>query len=191
MGFGLNITDPQQVCSMIERVRREFGQIDILINNAGITQKKAIQEMSLEEWNRILTVDLTGVFLCCQAVLPSMISQRYGRIVNVSSVSGRNGGGIFGGSHYCAAKAGVIGFSKALGKEVAVHGITVNCVAPGASKTDIGGNRYENKPQPTGVPMNRRGEAHETAAAILFLASEHASFITGATIDVNGGSYMV
>lgn len=191
IGLGLDVTQADQIKEAFQKIHDQFGRIDILINNAGITQKKAVLELSLEEWERMLMVDLTSVFLCCQAALPYMIEQRYGRIVNVSSVSGRNGGGVFGGAHYCAAKAGVIGFSKALGKEMAPFGITVNCVAPGASKTDIGGNLYENKPHPMGVPMDRRGEAAETAAAMVFLASEHASFITGATIDVNGGSYMV
>lgn len=190
-GYGLDVTNQEQIEKVFHEIHETFGRIDILVNNAGITQKKTVIEMSLDEWNKIVNVDLTSVFLCCKAALPYMIEQGYGRIVNTSSVSGRNGGGVFGGAHYCAAKAGVIGFSKALGKEVATKGITVNCVAPGASNTDIGGNKYENKPHPTGVPMDRRGDAAETAAAIVFLASEHASFITGDTIDVNGGSYMV
>lgn len=190
VAMGLDVTDEGQVRHMVEVTIETFGRVDILINNAGLTQKKTTAEMTLAEWELIIRIDLTGVFLCSRAVLSVMEGQGYGRIVNVSSVSGRNGGGVFGGSHYCAAKAGVIGFSKALAKEVAQAGITVNCVAPGASKTDIGGNPFENKPQPTGVPMNRRGEAKETAAAIVFLAGRDASFITGVTIDVNGGAYM-
>lgn len=189
--IGIDVSDEAQVNAAAEETLKQFGHIDILINNAGITQKKTLSEISLDEWNRMQSINMTSIFLACKAFLPSMVAQKYGRIVNTSSVSGRNGGGVFGGSHYCASKAAVIGFSKALAKEVATTGVTVNCVAPGASKTDIGGNKFENKPHPTGVPMDRRGEAREIASAVLFLASEDASFITGHTIDINGGSYMV
>ena len=189
--LAVDVSNEDQVNFAAAETLRTFSRVDILVNNAGITQKKTLLEISLDEWNRMQNINMTSIFLACKAFLPSMIAQKYGRIVNTSSVSGRNGGGVFGGSHYCASKAAVIGFSKALAKEVATTGVTVNCVAPGASKTDIGGNKFENKPHPTGVPMDRRGEPREIASAVLFLASEDASFITGHTIDINGGSYMV
>ena len=179
-----------EVKKVVSETVRQFGRIDILMNIAGITQKKRLTEITLEDWNHMMDVDMTSIFLMCREVVPVMREQHYGRIINMSSVSGRHGGGVFGGSHYCAAKAACIGFSKAVAKEVAKDGITVNCVAPGPSKTDIGAGAYENKPHPVGVPMDRRGEADEIASAFVWLASEGASFITGATIDVNGGSYM-
>ncbi len=186
----VDVSNEQSVQTMVKTALEHFGRIDILINNAGISQKVSSLDMTLQDWNRIMAVDLTGIYLCCHEVLPSMVEQQYGRIVNVSSISGRNGGGITGGAHYCAAKAGVIGYSKALGKEFALDGITVNCVAPGASKTDINGKRFEDKSIPDGVPMQRRGEREEIASAVLFLSSRFASFITGHTIDANGGAYM-
>jgi len=190
IGVKVDVSDPESVENMVKTALEHFGRIDILVNNAGISQKVTSLDMTLADWNRIMSVDLTGIFLCCHSVLPIMVKQHYGRIVNVSSISGRNGGGITGGAHYCAAKAGVIGYSKALGKEFALQGITVNCVAPGASKTDINGKRFEDKSIPDGVPMQRRGEREEIAAAVLFLACPLASFITGCTIDANGGAYM-
>ena len=189
--MGVDLTSEEEVKRAVSETMKLFGRIDILMNIAGITQKKIMTEITLEEWNRMMNVDMTSIFLMCREVVPIMKAQHYGRIVNMSSVSARNGGGVFGGSHYCAAKAACIGFSKAVAKEVAKDGITVNCVAPGASKTDIGAGPYEKKPHPVGVPMDRRGEADETASALVYLASEEVSFITGATIDVNGGSYMV
>ena len=137
-GIVVDGTDYDQVNAAVASIKEEFGRIDIMINNAGITQKRTILELTMEDWNRMISVDLTSVFIWCQAVLPSMLEQHYGRIVNVSSVAGRNGGGIFGGAHYSAAKAGVIGFSKALGKAYATEGIISNCVAPSACKTDMG-----------------------------------------------------
>jgi NAD(P)-dependent dehydrogenase (short-subunit alcohol dehydrogenase family) len=119
-----------------------------------------------------------------------MKEKRYGRIVHVSSIAARRGGGLLGGGHYASAKAGLIGFSKALAREVAPYGITSNCVIPGSCQTDVGGIRLEDKPVPADLPMGRRGETAEVASAIAYLACDYAGFITGASLDVNGGAYM-
>ncbi len=190
LGLYVDVTQEESVLRMVEQTVAAYGKIDILITYAGSGHKKDSLAMTLEDWTRIITLDLTSVYLCCHAVLPYMLDQGYGRIVNVSSISARNGGGILSGSHYCAARAGVIGYTKALAKEFAGKGITANCVCPGASNTDINGVRYENKPTPGDIPMKRRGDAAETAYAAVFLASERASYITGAALDVNGGAYM-
>ncbi len=190
IGLKVDVASEADVKNMVATCMSEFGKVDILVNNAGITQSRPTVEMSLDEWNKILAVDLTGVFLCCREVLPHMIAREYGRIINVASISGQNGGGVFGGAHYCAAKAGVIGYSKALGKEMAKKGITVNAVSPGASKTDVGGRKFEDKAVPVDIPMGRRGETYEIASAAVYLASDHASYLTGSTISVNGGAYM-
>jgi len=188
-GLAVNVADAASIEAMMKAAVQEFGRIDILVNNAGYTQQKKLMEISLEDWQNLLAVNLTGVFLCCQAVIPHMLENRYGRIVNISSLGAKNGG-VTGGGHYCASKAGVIGFSKCVAKEVAQKGITVNCVAPGASKTDIGGIKFEEKYIPADIPMGRRGEREDIAFAVAFLACEQAGYITGATIDVNGGAYM-
>jgi 3-oxoacyl-[acyl-carrier protein] reductase len=188
----LNVTDEVSVQQMVRKTIKEFGRIDILVNNAGITQPVKTIDTTAADWDRILAVNLRGTFLCSQAVLQAMMAQQYGRIVNMSSVSGKRGGGVYGGSHYSAAKAGVLGFSKALAREVAEYGITVNCVAPGLIATDIraGLSTEEEKAIWETIPMKRPGTAEEIAATVAFLASDAAAYITGEDIDVNGGSHM-
>lgn len=190
IGVYVNVAEPDSVKKMVEATIEAFGRVDILITYAAVGQKKDSLSMTLEDWNRMMAIDLTSVYLCCHEVLPYMVEQKYGRIVNIGSVSARNGGGIMSGSHYCAAKAGVIGYTKALAKEFAEHGITANCVCPGASNTDINGIRFEDKKIPADIPMKRRGNKEEIAAAVTFLASDMASYINGVTLDVNGGAYM-
>ncbi|MCM3171853.1 MULTISPECIES: SDR family NAD(P)-dependent oxidoreductase [unclassified Paenibacillus] len=192
IGVELNVTSQESNQAMVEKVLQAYGRIDILVNNAGISQKATVAEMTLEDVTRVFNVNMFGLFLCTQAVLEPMKKQNYGRIISLSSVSAKRGGGVFGGAHYSASKAAVLGFSKNLAREVATDGITVNCIAPGLVNTDI----WKSLDQQTadgviaGIPMGRPGETEEIASAIAFLASSEASYITGEEIDINGGSHM-
>lgn len=187
-----NVTDEADVAAMVEDAIKDLGQIDVLVNCAGITQPVTVLNTTLEDWNRILNVNLTGTFLCSKAVLPHMQSRKYGRIVNISSVSGKRGGGVYGGAHYSAAKAGMLGFAKALARECVLDGVTVNSVCPGLIATDIRKGLSDEKERATWktIPMERPGTPEEVAHAVAFLASEGASYITGEDIDINGGSHM-
>lgn len=192
LGVELNVTSQLSIDAMVEEVLDAYGRIDILVNNAGISQKVTVQDMSLEDITRVFNVNMFGLFLCTQAVLETMKKQQYGRIISLSSVSAKRGGGVFGGAHYSASKAAVLGFSKNLAREVAQDGITVNCVAPGLVNTEIWKSLPEEdaKNVIAGIPLGRPGETSEIAATIAFLASEEASYITGEEIDINGGSHM-
>lgn len=192
LGIKLDVTNENSVKEMSDKVLSEYGRIDILVNVAGISQKITVEDMELEDMKRIFNVNMYGVFLCTKAVLKTMKNQKYGRIITVSSVAGKRGGGIFGGAHYSASKAAVLGFSKNLAREVANEGITVNCVAPGLIETDITKTLNEREIEflVKDIPMGRRGKTYEVASAITFLASEEASYITGEEIDINGGSHM-
>lgn len=191
-GVELNVTSWESIHAMVEQVVRSLGRIDILVNNAGISQKVTVEDMTLEDITRIFNVNMFGLFLCTQAVLETMKKQKYGRIVNLSSVSAKRGGGVFGGAHYSASKAAVLGFSKNLAREVAQDGITVNSVAPGLVNTDIWKSLDRDTADSViaSIPMGRPGETEEIASAIAFLASAEASYITGEEIDINGGSHM-
>lgn len=189
----VDVTQQQEVAGLVRTALERFGRIDILVNNAGITQPIKVVDMTEKDWDRILAVNLKGTFLCSQAVLSTMIKQGYGRIVNMSSVSAKRGGGVFGGAHYSAAKAGILGFAKALAREVAAHGITVNSVAPGLIATDIRGgleSPERQKEMSKDIPCQRLGTPEEVAETVAFLASEEAAYITGEDIDINGGSHM-
>jgi 3-oxoacyl-[acyl-carrier protein] reductase len=168
-----------------------FGRIDVLVNNAGITKHAMMSELALEDWHAILAVDLTAAFLCTQAVTPQMIGQQAGRIINISSQLALRGAAGF--SAYCAAKAGLIGFSKAVARELAQHGITVNCVAPGPVDTDmltVGGNSWSNADRER-LPLRRIGHPAEVAPSVLFLASEpEGNLFTGQTLGPNSGDVM-
>lgn len=192
LGVELNVTSKESVDAMVSKTLETFGRIDVLVNNAGISQKVTVEDMTLEDITKIFSVNMFGLFLCTQAVVKVMKKQKYGRIVSLSSVSAKRGGGVFGGAHYSASKAAVLGFSKNLAREVALDGITVNCVAPGLVNTDIWKSLPEDvaKGVIAGIPMGRPGETKEVAATIAFLASEEASYITGEEIDINGGSHM-
>lgn len=192
IGVELNVTSEESTKAMVAQVLEAYGRIDILVNNAGISQKATVAEMTLEDVTRVFNVNMFGLFLCTQAVLEPMKKQGYGRIVNLSSVSAKRGGGVFGGAHYSASKAAVLGFSKNLAREVAADGITVNSVAPGLVNTDIWKSLDKEVANGViaGIPMGRPGETEEIAAAIAFLASEESSYITGEEIDINGGSHM-
>jgi 3-oxoacyl-[acyl-carrier protein] reductase len=191
-GVELDVTSKESVDAMIEKVLAEYGRIDILVNNAGISQKATVEEMTLEDVKRIFNVNMFGLFLCSQAVIKPMKEQKFGRIINISSVSAKRGGGIFGGAHYSASKAAVLGFSKNMAREVAQYGITVNSVAPGLINTEIWKSLPKEQAQTVidGIPMGRPGETEEIASTVAFLASEEASYITGEEIDINGGQHM-
>jgi 3-oxoacyl-[acyl-carrier protein] reductase len=192
LGVELDVTSKKSNDDMVAKVIEEYGRIDILVNNAGISQKVTVEDMTSEDMKRIFNVNMFGLFLCSQAVLKPMKKQKFGRIINLSSVSGKRGGGIFGGAHYSASKAAVLGFSKNLAREVAVEGITVNSVVPGLINTEI----WKSLPKEqasgiiAGIPMGRPGETEEIAATVAFLASKEASYITGEDIDINGGQHM-
>ena len=191
-GVVVNITDEVSVQNMVDQVMEQYGRIDVLVNNAGISQKVTVADMTLADMKRIFEVNMFGLFLCSKACMKVMRAQKYGRIVNLSSVSGKRGGGIFGGAHYSASKAAVLAFSKNLSREISAEGITINSVCPGLINTEI----WKSLPKEDadkvieGIPMGRPGETQEVANAIVFLASKEASYITGEEIDINGGSHM-
>lgn len=190
-GFLLNVTDEKSIDSVIDAVKSQFGDIDILVNNAGITRDNLLMRMKENEWQDILDTNLTSVFRVSKALLRTMMKKRYGRIVTIGSVVGTMGNA--GQANYSAAKAGLIGFSKSLAREVASRGITVNVVAPGFIETDM--TRALSDEQRTAilsqVPANRLGEPDEIANAVAFLVSDDAAYITGETLHINGGMYMV
>lgn len=187
-----NICDKASVNALVAEVVERFGRIDVLINNAGVSQKVTVEDMTPEDMTRIFQVNMFGLFLITQAVCRVMKQQKYGRIVHLSSVSGKRGGGIFGGAHYSASKAAVLGFSKNLAREVSRYGITTNCVCPGLINTDIWKSLPKERADAiiADIPMGRPGETQEVADTIVFLASREASYITGEEIDINGGSHM-
>jgi NAD(P)-dependent dehydrogenase (short-subunit alcohol dehydrogenase family) len=171
-------------------VMDKYGRVDVLINNAGITQPLKTMDIDPESWRRVLDVNLGGVLYLSQAFIPHMRARKSGSIACMSSVSAQRGGGIFGGPHYSAAKAGVLGLAKAMARELGPDNIRVNCVTPGLIQTDITGGKLTDAMRTDilkGIPLNRLGEAQDVAHAYLFLASDLSSYITGAVIDVNGG----
>lgn len=190
-GFVLNVTENDSIEKLLADVRAEFGEIDILVNNAGITRDNLLMRMKDDEWQDIIDTNLSSVFRLSKAVMRAMMKKRHGRIITIGSVVGTMGNA--GQANYAAAKAGVIGFSKSLAREVASRGITVNVVAPGFIETDM--TRALTDDQRAGilsqVPANRLGDAKEIASAVAFLASDEASYITGETLHVNGGMYMI
>jgi len=191
-GVAGNICDKASVDALIADVLAKFGRIDVLVNNAGISQKVTVADMTMTDIQRIFNVNMFGLFQITQAVCEVMKKQSYGRIVHLSSVSGKRGGGVFGGAHYSASKAAVLGFSKNLAREVSQYGITTNCVCPGLINTEIWKSLPAEQAQAVidTIPMGRPGETQEVANAIVFLASKEASYITGEEIDINGGSHM-
>ena len=191
-GYAANLTDPDAVKELVNKIIEKYGRIDVLVNNAGISQKVTVADMTLDDIKRIFSVNMFGLFLITQAVCEVMKKQKYGRIVHLSSVSGKRGGGVFGGAHYSASKAAVLGFSKNLAREVSQYGITTNCVCPGLINTEIWKSMPKEQADAviTGIPMGRPGETQEVANAIVFLASKEASYIPGEEIDINGGSHM-
>jgi NAD(P)-dependent dehydrogenase (short-subunit alcohol dehydrogenase family) len=189
-----DVSSRDQVRRMVDSVTSTHGTVDILINNAGVLRNTPIADMPEEEWDLVLDVCLKGAFLCSQAVLPIMQARRYGKIVNVSSLAARSTS-VLGGAAYTAAKAGLLGFSRHLAREAAPYGINVNAICPGATDTPMtrGGTAGDEHFERVGkmVPLGHWGTPYDQAGAVMFLVSDAASFITGATLDVNGGQIMV
>ena len=193
LGFGADAAAPAEIRGVVDAVLERWQRVDVLVNNAGgFAAIRETEDITDEEWASILRSNLTTAFVCSRAVLPAMKRQRAGRIVNVASVVAR-GGAVRVTSHYAAAKAGVVGFTRHLALEVGPHGITVNAVAPGTTATErVKALRTpdESRELAQTIPVRRLGEPMEIAEAILFLASDAASFVNGATLDVNGGQVM-
>lgn len=185
-----DVSDPKQVLDMFVAARQKFGGVDVLVNNAAISSQKLFTDISFEEWNRMLAVNLTGAYNCCQAALPYMIHNKNGSIINVSSVWGQTGASCE--VHYSASKAGLIGLTKALAKELGPSNIRVNCVAPGVISTKMNGNLTVQalSELTENTPLGRIGDASEVAKAIYFLSSSYSEFITGQVIAPNGGFYI-
>ena len=190
-GIKLNVTDNEQIASLIKSVNEDFGSIDILINNAGITRDNILLRMKEDEWEDIINTNLSSLYRMSKSVLRGMIKKRSGRIISITSVVGAMGNA--GQSNYAAAKAGMIGFTKSLAREVGVRGITVNAVAPGFIETDMTSNLPDEQKEALAsqIPMGRLGTPDEIALAVLFLAGDGGSYITGQTLHVNGGMYSV
>jgi NAD(P)-dependent dehydrogenase (short-subunit alcohol dehydrogenase family) len=188
LGFQMDVTSKEQVHRVVGEVLDQWGAIDILVNSAGIYEVLPAEEISEEQWDRMLAVNLTGTFLCCQAVIPFMKRQGTGRIVSIASSAGKTGGTL-AGAHYSVSKAGVICLAKQLARELGPHGITVNAIAPGRIDTPMIhiASDEENEAFRLRTPLGRLGTAEDVAHAAVFLASDEASFITGEIVDVNGG----
>ena len=190
LAFELNVADADNVEAMVSKVTEKYGRIDYLINNAGITRDSLMMRMGDDAWQSVIDINLTGTYLCAKAVIRVMMKQRDGRIVNISSVVGAMGNA--GQTNYAASKAGVIGFTKSLAREVAARGITVNAVAPGFIQTAMTDALPDKAREELVnlIPNGRLGTPEDVAAAVRFLVSEDASYITGQVLHVNGGMYM-
>ena len=189
-GMALNVTEPDSIDALIKSVTDEYGAITILVNNAGITRDNLMLRMKEEEWNDIISTNLTSVYRLSKACLRGMIKARQGRIISISSVVGATGNA--GQANYAAAKAGVVGFSKSLAQEIGARGITVNVVAPGFIDTDMTRELSEELRSKLleNIPLRKLGQSEDIANAVLFLASDMGAYISGETLHVNGGMYM-
>ncbi|MDO1582814.1 SDR family NAD(P)-dependent oxidoreductase [Rhizobium oryzicola] len=191
VGLACNVTDKVACDAAAAELEKLWGSVDILVNNAGITQPLKIMEIGASNYDAVLDVNLRGTLYMSQAVIPGMRARKSGSIVNLSSVSAQRGGGIFGGPHYSAAKAGILGLTKAMARELAPSNIRVNAICPGFIATDITAGKLTPdmlEKIVEGIPMGRAGEASDVAGCALFLASELAAYCTGTEVDVNGGS---
>ncbi|AML58490.1 3-oxoacyl-[acyl-carrier protein] reductase [Serratia rubidaea] len=190
LGLAADVADPQAVSQAVAQILAHYGRIDVLVNNAGITQPVKTLEIGMQDYDRVLDVSLRGTLLMSQAVIPAMRANGGGSIVCLSSVSAQRGGGIFGGPHYSAAKAGVLGLAKAMAREFAPEQIRINSITPGLIQTDITGGLMQDERRHAiidAIPLGRLGNAQDVANAALFLASDLSSYLTGITLDVNGG----
>ena len=190
-GMKLDVTDNEQVSNLVKNIGEDFGSVDILVNNAGITRDNILLRMKEDEWEDIINTNLSSIYKMSKSVLRGMIKKRSGRIISITSVVGAMGNA--GQSNYGAAKAGIIGFTKSLAREVGVRGITVNAIAPGFIETDMTNSLTEDQKAvlASQIPMGRLGTVNEIAQAVLFLASDSGSYITAQTLHINGGMYTV
>ncbi len=189
----VDVSDERSVEFLIEKTLKTFGRVDYLVNNAGIMYRTRALDISAEEWTEVIKVNLTGPFLCIKAALPEMIKRRFGRIVNISSSAGRSVSTL-GGVHYTASKAGLLGLTRAVAKEVASFGITVNAVCPGLIDTEMVRKTTSQKELEAfldSFPIKRIGTPEEVGDLVVFLCSDRASYINGASLDINGGDLMV
>lgn len=190
LGLVADVTNKESCEAAAIAIQSAMGRVDILVNNAGITQPVKFLDITGKDYDRIMDVSLRGTLYASQAMLPMMVAQKSGSIVCISSVSAQRGGGILGGPHYSAAKAGVLGLARAMAREFGAHNIRVNCITPGLIATDINkGKIPEDKRQTIldGIPLGRIGEPNDVAGCVLFLASDLSKYCTGITLDVNGG----
>ena len=189
-GVQVNVASEKEVSEFVARALDETGRIDVLVNNAGITRDGLLVRMKESDWEDVLNINLKGTFLCIKAVTKPMMKQRYGRIINVSSVVGVSGNP--GQANYVASKAGIIGLTKGVAKELASRGITANVVAPGYIETDMTADLPDKAKEAmvSQIPLGRPGTPEDIAAAVVFLASDEAAYITGQTLHVSGGMYM-
>jgi len=189
-----DVADDDAVQRAFATVREQLGGVDLLVNNAGIVTSTPFLETTIDEFDRLLAVDYTSMWSCCRAAVPGMIDQRFGRIVNISSIAGKRGGGFLGRTAYSTAKAAVIGFTKALARELAPHAITVNAVAPGAMDTEMTKALREDEELLARVlatiPLARRGVIQDVADAVCFLCTDLAGYVTGETVNLDGGVMM-
>jgi 2-hydroxycyclohexanecarboxyl-CoA dehydrogenase len=193
VGLGCDVTSADQVDSAVSEIERDLPPLAALVNNAGITAPTRFLDIGEDEWDRIFDVNVRGTYLVTQRVLPGLLDRDYGRIVNLSSVSAVRGGGVFGGSHYSAAKAAVLGLTRALAREVGPRGVTCNALAPGLIATDITAGKLPPERHAqlmADVPVQRPGSVGEVASMVVYLCSEDAGYMTGATLDINGGSHI-
>jgi 3-oxoacyl-[acyl-carrier protein] reductase len=188
-GVKLDVTDNEQISNEVKSINEEFGSVDILVNNAGITRDNLLLRMKEDEWEDIINTNLSSIFKMSKSVIKGMVKKRSGRIISITSVVGAMGNA--GQSNYAAAKAGIIGFTKSLAREVGLRGITVNAVAPGFIATDMTDSLPDKQKDEltSQIPMGRLGSANEVANTVLFLAGDGSSYITGQTIHINGGMY--
>ena len=190
-GFALNVTENDQIENLMKSISDEFGSVDILVNNAGITRDNLLMRMKDDEWNDIMNTNLASVYKMSKAVLRGMMKKKSGRIISIASVVGAMGNA--GQTNYSAAKAGIMGFTKSLAREVGPRGITVNAIAPGFIKTDMTDALPEEQKEflASQIPLGRLGTVDEIAESVLFLAGESGAYITAQTLHVNGGMYTV
>jgi len=190
-GFALNVTENDQIENLMKSISDEFGPVDILVNNAGITRDNLLMRMKDDEWNDIMNTNLASVYKMSKAVLRGMMKKKSGRIISIASVVGAMGNA--GQTNYSAAKAGIMGFTKSLAREVGPRGITVNAIAPGFIKTDMTDALPEEQKEflANQIPLGRLGTVEEIAESVLFLAAESGAYITAQTLHVNGGMYTV